>query len=232
MDRRPYELLTAIESALGRCAAGPGHDALIRIFAVRREGRHLVVERERPDGVPLADVLRQRRALPLPVAMCCLRPLAAAVEHVLANDLPAVDLSVQSVIVQTNIDPPRLHLPKAPPRALTALDQLKAGRDPEKTMQFDPLQITPQSLLAPSLADGIAALGALAFELLSGRPAPATSSACPPIAQLSPAGNLCLARSFREPATFASPAVFADTLAAGGRSDRAPDETVPPQRDR
>jgi len=213
-----YDLLYAVERALTRCAAGPAHPAVVRVFAVRREDGQLVVQCEKPDGIPLAALLRQQRVLSMGEAMECLRPLAAALEHAAANQLPRLDLVATSVIVQP-ADPAagaRPFRPKTPPLALTVLNQLKDLRQ-GKTMLVDPLRLSPAVLEIEPIKHGIASLAALAFELLSGRPVPARAADYRPISPLSEAGNHCLRRALGQSSSFALPGNFLDELASGAR---------------
>lgn len=218
MSERLYKLLEAIERDLIHCAAGPTHPTMLRIFAVRRDGRHLVVQCEKADGIPLSDLLRCQHALAFDNALACLRPLAAAIEHGVENQMPKLDLAVGSIIVEPG-DPASVGGPlalKAPPLALSVLNRLRDARQ-GKTMLFNPLEIDPAMLESESIEQSIASLGALAFELLSGRPAPALKGDYRPIAPLSEAGNLCLRRALEESSSPNGPRSFIEELATGSR---------------
>ncbi len=208
------------------------HPGLTELYSLERsaEGHPLLVS-EWINGFTLLDLLRGRSRLSAVDTLRLLEPVAAAADHAAQQGLDSLALGLSEVQVAFNAEyeigsrPPFLGSPVAEwpefhPKVMPV--SLAEGAN---TATF-----APEQTLVPGTRGGNGAnapadypreIAALAFELLSGSPAPRVvpgqTARIQPLPTLSEAGNTALRRALH-PGGFATASEFIATLKSGGGS--------------
>jgi serine/threonine protein kinase len=149
------------EAKLG---AGLRHPHLVTVFDVLIEGPNVVLVMELVEGPSLADVLQQRR-LPPAEAIEILRPVADALDHAHASGIVHRDVKPANILVA------RTGAELADLGIAHALESTRITA--HGSVVGTPAYMAPEMLAGdpPAAAADVYALGAVAYEMLAGRPA-------------------------------------------------------------
>ncbi len=218
------ELLRQAQEEVSK-ARGVVHPALLRIYALEREGAHPFLTFEWVNAITVLDLLRHRHALTVPEALQILEPIAGAADQARAAGLPELDVGPAHILLAFDA---ALDLPSR-----TSLLPVPLGTWPPFGPKVLPLNlrsemassvtwagqqtIVPVAKVAPGI---LRQLALLTYEMLGGRPAAIANAAGAaqqaPLPALSEEGNTVLRNALQtgQPAVYDSAGAFATALRA------------------